>query len=91
MDEDKAVEGIVGGELAFADALNKTVDEDPETQAIHTIPMLDTDTYLDCGTIEGYEKALLYTLLTESEFEDANLEFIKPLVDKLWEKREEKK
>ncbi|MBR4316423.1 MAG: hypothetical protein IKP65_05610 [Alphaproteobacteria bacterium] len=91
MDEDKAVEGIVGGELAFADALNKTVDEDPETQAIHTIPMLDTYTYLDCGTIEGYEKALLYTLLTESEFEDANLEFIKPLVDKLWEKREEKK
>ena len=52
--------------------------------------MLDTDMYLDCGTIEGYEKALLYTLLTESEFEDDNLDFIKPIVDKLWKKREEK-
>ena len=72
MDEDKAVEGIVGGELAFADALNKTVDEDPETQKIHTIPMLDTDTYLDCGTLAGYEEALLYTLLKESVFKERN-------------------
>ena len=90
MDEGKAVEGIVGGELAFADALNKTVDEDPSTQKIHTIPMQDTDTYLDCGSIEGYEKALLYTLLTESEFEDENLEFIKPIIDKLWEQKKNK-
>ncbi len=87
MDEGKAVEGIVGGELAFAAALNQSIDEDPNTQKIHTIPMQDSDTYLDCGSIEGYEKALLYTLLTESEFEDDNLEFIKPIVDKLWEKR----
>ena len=90
MDEGKAVEGIVGGELAFADALNKTVDEDPSTQKIHTIPMQDSDTYLDCGSIEGYEKALLYTLLTESEFEDENLEFIKPIIDKLWEQKKNK-
>ena len=87
MDEGKAVEGIVGGELAFADALNKTIDEDPTTQKIHTIPMLDSDTYLDCGSIEGYEKALLYTLLTESEFEEENLEFIKPIIDKLWKQK----
>ena len=90
MDEGKDVDGIVGGELAFAAALNATINEEPEVQKIHTIPMQSSDMYLDCGCIEGYEKALLYTLLTESEFEADNLEFIKPIVDKLWEKRESK-
>ena len=90
MDEGKNVDGIVGGELAFADALNKTVEEEPEVQKIRTIPMQDSDMYLDCGCIEGYEKALLYTLLTESEFKVENLGFIKPIVDKLWLKKENK-
>ena len=91
MDAGKAVEGIVGGELAFAAALNQSIEENPTTK-IQTIPMQDTDTYLDRGSIEGYEKALLYTLLTESEFEEENLKFIKPIVDKLWNKmnKEEK-
>ncbi len=86
MDEGKAVEGIVGGELAFADALNSAIKENPGTE-IKALCMQDTDTYLDCGSIEGYEKALLYTMLTESEFEDSNLEFIKPIIDKLWSKK----
>jgi UTP-glucose-1-phosphate uridylyltransferase len=87
MDEGKDVDGLVGGELAFASALNATIDEDPNTQKIQSIPMLDSDIYLDCGCIEGYEKALLYTLLAESEFKDDNLKFIKPIVDKLWSKK----
>ena len=90
MDEGKEVDGLVGGELAFAAALNSTIDEDPKVQKIHSIPMLDSDMYLDCGSIEGYEKALLYTLLAESEFKDDNLRFIKPIVDKLWSKKENK-
>ena len=83
VDRGEKVPGLVGDELVFADALNETIMEDIATQKIHTIPMLDTDIYLDCGCIEGYEKALLYTLLTESEFKTENLEFIKPIVEKL--------
>ena len=71
----KAVEGIVGGELAFADALNQTIDENPEKMKIQTLSIKPTDMYLDCGSIEGYEKALLYTLLTESKFKGENIKF----------------
>ncbi len=39
---------------------------------IKTIPLLKSDTYLDCGTIEGYEKALIYTFLNESIFSKKN-------------------
>ena len=40
--------------------------------AIRTFPISKTDTYLDCGTLQGYEEALLYTLLKESVFKEKN-------------------
>ncbi len=80
MDEGQTPNGIVGGELAFAYALNETIDEDPTTQKIHTIPLNETDTYLDCGCIEGYEKALLFTLLNLSAFKSENLNYLLPLI-----------
>ena len=83
MNEGKAVEGIVGGELAFADALNKTIDENPEKMKIQTLSIKPTDVYLDCGSIEGYEKALLYTLLTESKFKAQNVKFIDSILAKI--------
>ncbi len=83
MNEGKAVEGIVGGELAFADALNKTIDENPLKMKIQTISILPSDMYLDCGSIEGYEKALIYTLLTESKFKKNNFAFVESILDKI--------
>ncbi len=44
---------------------------------IKTIPLLNSDVYLDCGTIEGYEKALIYTFLNESIFSKQNTISIK--------------
>lgn len=86
IDNGKTADGMVGGELVFADALNKTIDEDKETHQIYTIPLEETDIYLDCGCIEGYEKALLYTLVTESDFKENNLKFIVPVIEKLQKK-----
>ena len=83
MNDGKAVEGIVGGELAFADALNQTIDENPEKMKIQTLSIKPTDMYLDCGSIEGYEKALLYTLLTESKFKGENIKFIDSILNKV--------
>ena len=80
MDKGDVVDGVVGGELAFADALNKTIDEDKEHQKIQTICMSDGDRYFDCGCIEGYEKALLYTLIYKSKFKDENKQFLKEIL-----------
>lgn len=78
----KAVEGIIGGELAFASALNEVIDENPDIMKIRTIQIKPTDIFLDCGSIDGYEKALLYTLLTESKFKKANIEFMDSILKK---------
>ncbi len=83
MNKGEEVEGLIGTELAFAHALNSAIKENPGTE-IEALSIYDTDTYLDCGQIQGYEKALLYTLLTESEFQQQNLEFIKQLTPKLY-------
>ena len=80
MEKGEVVDGVVDGELAFADALNKTIDEDPEHQKIQTICMNDGDKYFDCGCIEGYEKALLYTLIYKSKFKDENKQFLQEII-----------
>ena len=76
MEKGEEVDGVVDSELAFADALNKTIDEDPENQKIQTICMDDGDKYFDCGCIEGYEKALIYTLIYQSKFKEENRKFL---------------
>lgn len=80
MEKGEEVDGVVDGELAFADALNKTIDEDPENQKIQTICMNDGDRYFDCGCIEGYEKALIYTLINQSKFKDENRKFLNEIL-----------
>ncbi len=80
METGEIVDGVVDNELAFADALNKTIDEDPQNQKIQTICMNDGDKYFDCGCIEGYEKALLYTILYQSKFKEENKKFLNEIL-----------
>jgi len=61
-----------GKEIHFDKYLNEEVKKDPKKMAIRTFPIAKTDTYLDCGTLQGYEEALLYTLLKESVFKERN-------------------
>ena len=61
-----------GKEIHFDKYLNEEVKKDPEKMSIRTFPIAKTDTYLDCGTLQGYEEALLYTLLKESVFKERN-------------------
>ena len=63
------------GELTHIPALNRVIENDPEVMALKTIPLTETDTYLNCGDIAGYEKSLLYSLLHESKFAKENLDF----------------
>ena len=63
-----------GKEIHFDKYLNEEVKKDTEHMAIRTYPIAKTDTYLDCGTLQGYEEALLYTLLKESVFREKNKE-----------------
>ncbi|MHA1550165.1 MAG: sugar phosphate nucleotidyltransferase [Alphaproteobacteria bacterium] len=79
MNAGERAEGLVGKELAFAHALNIEIEKD-EAQKIRPIPLSNTDTYLDCGSIEGYEKALLYTLINYSYFKDENRTWITQLL-----------
>ncbi len=61
-----------GKEIHFDKYLNEEVSKDTKLMAIRTFPIAKTDTYLDCGTLKGYEEALLYTLLKESVFKESN-------------------
>lgn len=61
-----------GKEIHFDKYLNEEVEKDPVNMGIRTFPISKTDTYLDCGTLQGYEEALLYTLLKESVFKEKN-------------------
>ena len=89
LDAHRDVAGLVGGELTFIPALNRVVAGDFKNMRVRTCPMLPSDTYLDCGSIEGYEKTLLYTLLTESKFNRTNFRFLKKIMPKI-EKRIDK-
>ncbi|MDR1477045.1 MAG: hypothetical protein LBI17_02865, partial [Rickettsiales bacterium] len=82
-DRGEAVEGLVGGELTFIPALNRVIARNPKVMKIRTVQMQPTDIYLDCGSIDGYEKALLYTLLAESKFNESNLRFIKAILPRI--------
>lgn len=61
-----------GTEIHFNKYLNDEVVKDKENMQIRTFPKRDSDRYLDCGTIKGYEEALVYTLLNLSVFKDNN-------------------
>ena len=61
-----------GTEIHFNKYLNDEVVKDKENMKIRTFPKRDSDRYLDCGTIKGYEEALVYTLLNLSLFKDNN-------------------
>ncbi len=69
-----------GKEIHFDKYLNEEVQKDPKNMAIRTFPIAKTDTYLDCGTLQGYEEALLYTLLKESVFKERNKEIAQILL-----------
>jgi UTP-glucose-1-phosphate uridylyltransferase len=83
LDKGEDLPGLAGGEMTFIPALNRVIDRDPAAMKIRTVPMAPTDIYFDCGSIEGYEKALLYTLLTESEFNGDNLKFIEAVLPRV--------
>ncbi len=61
-----------GKEIHFDKYLNDEVVKDKEKMRIRTFTKRDSDRYLDCGTIKGYEEALVYTLLKLSVFKDDN-------------------
>ena len=69
-------DGFVGGEYIFIPALNATVLEDKHKQHLRTVKMKSDEIYLDCGSLAGYEKALIYSLLTSSAYAKENLMFI---------------
>lgn len=75
----KRPEGMPGKELYQVHSINKIAQKDP-SKKIQTIPLLETDTYLDCGSIEGYEKALIYTLVQKSIFKDDNMKWVKSIL-----------
>jgi len=68
------------GELTFIPALNRVIGKDPRSMRIRVIRTEPTDIYFDCGTINGYEQALIYTLLSESRFSRDNLRFVKKVI-----------
>ncbi|MDR3126719.1 MAG: hypothetical protein LBT92_03755 [Rickettsiales bacterium] len=79
LDSGRKVE-LQGGELTFIPVLNRMIDRNPRELRVRTVQTQPTDIYFDCGTLDGYEKALLYTLLTESEFSRDNIRFIKKVM-----------
>jgi UTP-glucose-1-phosphate uridylyltransferase len=56
-----------GREIHHADFLNDFISEHPD-MAIRTYPLGRDEIYLDGGTIQGYEEAMIYALLHESKF-----------------------
>jgi len=91
LDSGKKVDGLVGGEMIPFNAMNRAVERNPKLMRVRSEPMLPSDTYLDCGTLEGYEKSLLYTLLTESKFNRTNFKFLRktmPRIERYIDKEE---
>jgi UTP-glucose-1-phosphate uridylyltransferase len=83
LDAGKKIDGMVGGEMIPFPAVNRAVERDPKLMRVRSEPMLPSDTYLDCGTLEGYEKALIYTLLTESRFNRTNFRFLRKIMPRI--------
>jgi len=88
------IEGLIGGEHTFIPALNRIIDRNPKKMKVRTVQLKESDIYLDCGSIEGYEKALLYALLAESRFNRDNFRFIRlilPRIERNLKKEEDNK
>ncbi len=69
-----------GKEIHFDKYLNDEVLKDKALMHIRTFVKRETDKYLDCGTIKGYEEALVYTLLKLSVFKDGNQKIAKEIL-----------
>ena len=69
-----------GTEFHYADYINEFIKNSDKNMKIRTYKLDPKDTFLDCGTIDGYEKALLYTLINNSSFNKENVDFIKKLL-----------
>ena len=65
-------------ELHYSDYLNEAISTD-STLKIRTLKMGEGDLYLDCGTIQGYEKSLLYSLLYLSAFKEENRDYLEAM------------
>jgi len=65
-----------GAEFHYCDLINDFAAKDPE-QRIRTFHLGADDILLDCGTIQGYEEAILYSLLHESRFARHNRKIAK--------------
>ncbi len=76
--EEDVLKAGKGQEVHYSDYLNEVIEQDPEMK-IRTIKMGEDDLYLDCGTIQGYEKSLLYSLLHLSAYKDDNLDYLKKM------------
>jgi UTP-glucose-1-phosphate uridylyltransferase len=68
-----------GRELHYGDYINEMVKADP-AMAIRAYPLSETDIYLDCGTLQGYEEASLYMLLRASAFRKKHRETARRLL-----------
>ncbi|MDR0367412.1 MAG: NTP transferase domain-containing protein [Rickettsiales bacterium] len=62
-----------GKELHHNDFLNHFIEKNPKMK-IRTFPVGPDEVYLDCGTLAGYEEALIYMLLNDSAFKERNKE-----------------
>lgn len=67
-------------ELHYAKYLNEAIEKNPEKMRIRTEKIKSDEIYLDCGTIQGYEKSLIYALLKESIFKEENVKIVKEIL-----------
>jgi UTP-glucose-1-phosphate uridylyltransferase len=64
-------------ELHHSTYINEAVKQNPNKMKIRTYKVHEKDLFLDCGTLHGYEKALLYALLTTSIHKKENRAFLR--------------
>ncbi|MBN2676047.1 MAG: hypothetical protein JXR30_02210 [Alphaproteobacteria bacterium] len=79
LEEGESPAGMIGDELTHIHALNLE-SRAHKNQRIRTIPLTKDDMYLDCGTLEGYEKSFLYSLIFHSKLKEENKEWITQLL-----------
>ncbi|MDR3208987.1 MAG: NTP transferase domain-containing protein [Rickettsiales bacterium] len=72
LERGEEIDGLVGGELVYMNALNRSIDADFATNALQKCKTTENDVYLDCGTVSGYEKSLVYSLTKLSRFKKDN-------------------
>ena len=71
-----------GKEIHYSMYLNEAINNDYDNMHIKTYQTDNKDVFLDCGTLKGYEQAMLYTLLMHSAYKKENLNFINSILHK---------